>query len=222
MIVLLVVAAVVVFRLSPAGHLLSFENLKREQTALLSWVQQHSVLSVAAFISLYILVTAASLPGAAVLTMAGGSVFGVVPTTIYVNIGATTGAVLAFLAARYLLGDWLQGRYGAQMIPFNREMDRNGARYLLGLRLLPVFPFFLINLLAGLTRVPVGTFAWTTAVGIIPGTAVYAFAGQELAGIGSVAEILSLRVALAFGLLALAAVMPALLDRAKEFRRSSK
>jgi uncharacterized membrane protein YdjX (TVP38/TMEM64 family) len=201
---------------------LSFENLKREQTVLLEWVQQHSVLSVAAFIAFYILVTAASIPGGAVLTMAGGSVFGALATTIYVNIGATTGAVLAFLAARYLLGSWIQAKYGAQLLSFNREMDRNGARYLLGLRLLPVFPFFLINLLAGLTRVPVGTFLWTTAVGIIPGTAVYAFAGQELAAIGSPAEILSLRLAVAFGILALAAVLPALLDRIRAVKRHSK
>ena len=220
--ILLAVAAVVAIRSSPAGHLLSFENLKREQIVLLAWVQQHSVLSVAAFIALYIIVTAVSIPGAAVLTMAGGSVFGAVATTLYVNIGATTGAALAFLAARYLLGNWLQAKYGDKLLPFNREMNSNGARYLLGLRLLPVFPFFLINLLAGLTRVPVRTFLWTTAIGIIPGTAVYAFAGQELAAIGSPAEILSIRVAVAFGVLALAAILPALLHRVRGIRRNSK
>lgn len=219
LVILLIAAVVIGVRLSPAGHFLSFENLKTEQAVLLAWVRQHTVLSVAAFICLYIAVTALSIPGAAVLTMAGGSLFGALATTIYVNAGATAGAVLAFLGARYLFGNWLHDRYGDRMAAFDHDIRKNGARYLLGLRLLPVFPFFLINILAGLTAVPLGTFLWTTAVGIIPGTAVYAFAGQELSRIGSPAEILSARVALALSVLALATVLPALFDRIRTARR---
>ena len=221
-VVLLAVAALIALRASPAGHFLTFENLKREQALLLAWVQQHPIVSVAAFIAVYIAVTALSVPGAAVLTLAGGSLFGAVATTLYVNIGATAGAFLAFLAARYFFGNWLQERYGSQLSSFNREMQKNGARYLLSLRLLPVFPFFLINLLAGLTTVGVGTFLWTTAVGIVPGTAVYAFAGQQLASISSPRDILSVRIAVAFGVLALAAVIPAVLARVRAVRHGAK
>ena len=120
---------------------------------------------------------------------------------LYVNIGATCGAVLAFLSARYLLGSRLQESYGAQLAKFNGEMERNGVRYLLTLRLIPVFPFFLVNFLSGLTRVHLSTFTWTTAAGIIPGTVVFAYAGHQLETVHSVGDIFTGKVLSAFLLL---------------------
>ncbi len=217
-VVLLVVGGIIALRMSPAGQVLTFENLKREQAGLLLWVEQHAFLSVTAFILLYIGVTALSIPGATILTMAGASIFGVLPTVLYVNGAATAGAFLAFLAARHLLGSWIQSKYGSQLASFNTEVRKNGARYLLGLRLLPVFPFFLINLLAGITTISPATFLWTTAVGIVPGTLLYAFAGSELSRLGSPADILTFRTAIALGALALIVVLPAVLHRVRAAR----
>ncbi len=175
-------------------------------------------LSIVLFVLLYIVVTGLSIPGAVVLTLAGGFLYGTAPATLYVNLGATTGAVLAFLFARYLLGQQLQHKYQQQLDQFNREMDTAGARYLLTLRLVPVFPFFLINFLSGLTKVPLKTFAWTTAVGIIPGTVVFAYAGRQIGSIDSPAGILSTNVIAAFLLLASFALFPAVFSRIKAAR----
>ena len=150
--------------------------------------------------------------------MAGGYLFGTFPAIVYVNIGATGGAVLAFLAARYLLGARLQERYRDRLANFNDEMERNGTRYFLTLRLIPVFPFFVVNFLAGLTRVPLGTFSWTTSLGIIPGTAVFAYAGHQLEHVRSISDIFTGKVLFAFLILAAFTLAPAIIDR---FRRRS-
>ena len=217
-IVLLVVflLLIVLLRFSPLGSVLTFDNLTRHRDELAAAVRGDYALSVLLFIGAYILVTALSMPGAAVLTLAGGFLFGTVFTTIFVNIGATAGASLAFLSARYLLGDRLQDRYGGQLRRFNEELGKNGANYLLTLRFIPIFPFFLINFLAGLTRMPFRTFLWTTALGIIPGTAVYAFAGRQIGSINAPSEILSPKVFAAFGALAIFALIPVLWKRIRD------
>jgi len=210
---LTLVAVIAAFRLSGIGEYLTLETVQKHRDVLVAFVQERSVLSVLLYIIIYVVVIALNIPGGAVLTMAGGYLFGTVVAVLSVNIGATAGAVLAFLTARYLLGRSLQESYGAQLAKLNSEMDRNGARYLLTLRLIPVIPFFLVNVLAGLTRVPLTTFAWTTALGIIPASAVFAFAGQQLASVRSLGDILSPRVLAAFVLLALFTLLPALRDR---------
>ncbi|NJL44164.1 MAG: VTT domain-containing protein [Nitrosarchaeum sp.] len=123
-------------------------------------------------------------------------------------MSATLGALLAFLAARFVIGSWVQERYAARLVKFNAEMRRSGQRYLLTVRLVPVFPFFLINLLAGLTKIDTWTFVWTTFVGIIPGSAVLAFAGRELGSIERAADLFSPGVMLAFGLLIALSLLP--------------
>jgi len=135
--------------------------------------------------------------------MAGGFVFGAVIGAVAVNVGATIGATAAFLFARYLFGNALQKKYKGKLSKFNREMDINGFGYLLTLRFIPLFPFWLINVLAGLTRVPLTTYIWTTSVGIFPGSLVYAFAGRQLTTISSPKDIISVRILLAFMALAL-------------------
>jgi uncharacterized membrane protein YdjX (TVP38/TMEM64 family) len=211
----LFIFAVILVRSSPLGSAITFENLKQNREALVSFVDGHYILSVASFIAVYVLATALSVPGAVILTLAGGFLFGTATSVIYIDIGATAGAACAFLSARYLLGNRLQQKYGGQLAKFNSEMDRNGASYLLTLRLIPVFPFFLINFLAGLTKVPFRTFLWTTSLGIIPGTAVFAFAGQQLGSIDSPADILSKKVIAAFAALGLFALAPAVWKRIK-------
>jgi uncharacterized membrane protein YdjX (TVP38/TMEM64 family) len=215
LLLILLFAAIIALRYSPLGKALTFDNLKQHRDILITLVQDHYGLSVMLFIGVYILAAAFSIPGAVILTLGGGFLFGTPAATVYVNIGATAGASLAFLSARYLLGERLQEKYQNQLDKFNAEITKNGARYLLSLRFIPVFPFFLINFLSGLTKIPLKTFVWTTSLGIIPGTAVYAFAGRQIGTINALSEILSKKVIIAFVILALFAIFPVVLDRIK-------
>jgi uncharacterized membrane protein YdjX (TVP38/TMEM64 family) len=216
----LFIAAIVLLRYTPLGALFTFENLKQHRDSLSLSVQDHYGLSVAGFIALYVLVTSLSLPGAAVLTLAAGFLFGTLAGTLYVNVGATMGASVAFLSARYFLGKGLQEKYQSQLRKFNTEIERSGTSYLLTLRLIPVFPFFLINFLSGLTTIPLRTFIWTTSLGIIPGTVVYAFAGRQIGSLDSLSDILSKRVIAAFVVLALFALIPAMVNRFKKTKNT--
>jgi uncharacterized membrane protein YdjX (TVP38/TMEM64 family) len=127
-----------------------------------------------------------------------------------VNIGATTGATLAFLAARYLLRDWVEQKFGSKLGSIQKGFANNAFSYLMTLRLIPLFPFFLVNMVSGLTRVSVGTYVAATALGIIPGSFVYAYAGRQLGTINSLKEIASPNVLLAFTLLGVLAMVPVL------------
>jgi uncharacterized membrane protein YdjX (TVP38/TMEM64 family) len=210
---ILFLAAIVLLRYSPLGTLLTFENLKQHRETLMAFVREHAGMSVILFIALYIVAAAFSIPGAVILTIAGGFLFGTIAGTVYVNIGATIGATLAFLSARYLLGGRLQEKYQVQLKTFNEELEKNGAHYLLTLRLIPVFPFFMINFLAGLTKIPIKAFIWTTSLGIIPGTVVFAFAGQQLGSINSLSDVLSKKMLLVFAALALVALFPVVMKK---------
>jgi len=209
------ITAIIAIRLSPIGDILTFENLKKNREIFFAFVQGHYLRSVAAYIALYIIIAALSIPGAGIMTLAGGFLFGVLPATLYIDIGATIGATLAFLMARYLLGKWLQERYRILLSAFNAEMEKNGPRYLLTVRLIPVFPFFMINFLSGLTNIPARTFAWTTALGIIPATLIFAFAGRQIGTINTMSEILSPRMIGALTILAALALFPAAYKRIK-------
>lgn len=208
-------AVIIAIRYSPVGTILTFDNLQQHRNALFAFVQDHYGLSVILFLLTYICTTALSIPGATILTLAGGFLFGTAIATVCINVGATTGATLAFLSARYLLGERLQERYQSQLLKFNAELEKNGSQYLLTLRFIPAFPFFLINFLSGLTKIPIKTFVWTTSIGIIPGTLVYTFAGKQIGSINSLSEILSTKVLVAFVLLALFAIMPVIINRIK-------
>ena len=151
---------------------LSLDTLKANRDSLLAFTQEHYVPAVALFILIYVLQTSFSLPGATIMTLAGGFLFGSLWGPLYVNIGATTGATLAFLAARYLFHQWVEWKFGDRLGPIQDGFAKNAFSYLLTLRLIPFFPFFLVNLLSGLTRVKVSTYVVATAVGIIPGSVV--------------------------------------------------
>ncbi len=192
------------------GRFLSLNSLKEHRDQLLAFTEANYVAAVVLFIAVYIAVTGLSLPGAVILTLAGGFLFGSVVATLFVNIGATTGATLAFLAARYLLRDWVEQKFGNTLGPIQAGFSKNAFNYLMTLRLIPLFPFFLVNMVSGLTRVSLGTYVTATALGIIPGSFVFAYAGRQLGSINSLQEIASPNVLLAFTLLGLLALVPVL------------
>lgn len=187
---------------------LTIEQVKRHREQLLVLIESHYALSVLSFVALY-LSTALFLPGALALTVAGGMLFGLLPALLYVNVGATAGAVLAFLAARYLLGHWVQERYRDHLGQLNSELERHGSNYLLMLRMLPVLPFFAVNYCAGISKIPLGTFVWTTSVGIVPGSLVYAYIGIQLRYVNAAHDLFSMKIVLGFAGLALLAIAPA-------------
>lgn len=162
---------------------LSFEALRRERALLLAWVDRYPVLSALSFVLVYAASTALSLPGGAALTLAGGFLFGVVAGAIYATIGATAGAVLVFLIARSALGEPLRARAGPWLTRMREGFNRNCLSYLLVLRLVPVFPFWLVNLVPAVLGMPLSTYTLGTLLGIIPGCIVYTSVG---AGLGAV------------------------------------
>ncbi len=190
------------------GRFLSLTALKENRDNLLAFTEANFVAAVGIFIVAYAIVTGLSLPGAVILTLAGGFLFGAVGATFFVNIGATTGATLAFLTARYLLRNTVEQKFGKWLGPFQEGFSKNAFSYLLTLRLIPLFPFFVVNLVSGLTRVSVGTYVAATALGIIPGSFVYAYAGRQLGTINSLKEIASPNIIGAFVLLGLLALVP--------------
>ncbi len=222
-IILLLLAALFVclFFWFGLGRYLTLDFLKQNRDYLVTLYHDHRLLTVVIFMVIYITQTAFALPGAAILTLAAGAVFGVLMGTVYANIGATIGASVSFLVARYLFRDTIQGKFGPQLGKINQELDHAGFNYLLFLRLVPLFPFFLINLAAGLTKIPLRTFFFGTMLGIIPGGFVYCNAGASLASINSVGEIVSFRVLGSFALLGLFALAPVLYGLIRSMKKPS-
>jgi uncharacterized membrane protein YdjX (TVP38/TMEM64 family) len=209
-VVLAIGIAVAAFFYLDLGQFLSLQALKDNRDSLLSFTETHSAVAAALFVLVYVAVTGLSLPGAVILTLAGGFLFGFVWGTLFVNLGATTGATLAFLASRYLLRDWVERKFGKWLGPVQQGFANNAFSYLMTLRLIPLFPFFVVNLISGLTRMNVGTYVAATAIGIIPGSFVYAYAGRQLGTINSLKDIASPGVIGAFILLGLLALVPSL------------
>lgn len=199
---------------------LTLTALKANRQTLLDYYAAHKLAMVAGFMALYIVQTALSLPGAAILSLAAGAIFGSIMGTLYANIAATIGATLAFLVTRYLLRDAVLNKFGSKLEGMNRELETRGFNYLLFLRLVPLFPFFLINLAAGLTRLPLRTFFFGTMLGIIPGGFVYVNAGASLATIDSLSGIASPRVLGSFALLGLFALVPVLYNKFKNSKEN--
>ena len=208
-----IVLAIGAFLYFDLGRWLSLTALKENRDSLLAFTDANFVSAVGIFIAAYVIVAGLSLPGAVILTLAGGFLFGATMAALFVNVGATTGATLAFLTARYLLRDTVEQKFGKWLGPFQEGFAKNAFSYLLTLRLIPLFPFFVVNLVSGLTRVNVGTYVAATALGIIPGSFVYAYAGRQLGTINSLQEIASPNVIGAFVLLGLLALVPVIYKR---------
>ena len=182
--------------------LLTLSNAKTQQAVLGDWVDNEPVLSAIAFSLTYVLMTTFSVPGAALMTLLAGALFGWVAGVVLVLLSASIGALLAMLMARYVLRDWVASRYRKAMASVNAQMEKQGAFYLFTLRLVPLFPFFLVNLLMGLTTMAWSRYFWVSALGMAPGTMVYVNAGAELSAIDSLDGVLAPDVLLAFVLLA--------------------
>lgn len=182
---------------------LTLDYIQQQHLELQQAVEQHHLLYALGFFIAYVLITAGSLPGAAILTLLAGALFGLAEGFIIVSFASSIGATLAFLVARYLLRERLQAKWGHKLAQFNQGVAKQGAQYLLSLRLLPVVPFFLINLLMGLTSLKTRTFYWVSQLGMIPGTLVYVNAGTELSKISSLQDIASPSLWFAFALLAI-------------------
>ena len=207
---LVMVVAVALFFVFDLGQYLSLESLRSNRDQLRAFYDANAVTMVAAFIGVYIVTVALSLPGATILTLCAGAIFGSVTGTLVVNVGATIGAMLAFLVARFLLRDWVEKKFGAKLKPFNDGFSKNAINYILFLRLVPLFPFFLVNLVSGLTQIRLPVYFFGTMFGTLPGTFVYANAGSNLASINELSDILSWEVLGAFALLGLFALIPTL------------
>lgn len=170
---------------------LTLDYLKESQARFTDLYHARPVPVITAYMVIYILVTALSLPGAVILTLAGGALFGLAAGLVIVSFASSIGATLACFVARFVLRDWVQNRFGDKLRIINEGIAGEGAFYLFTLRLIPVFPFFVINLVMGLTRMSLFTFYWVSQIGMLAGTAVFVNAGKELAKIDSLSGILS-------------------------------
>ena len=197
----LLIAAYFVFDL---GTYLTLDGIKRVAADASGFYQDNPAVVLAVFFAIYVAVTAASLPGAAIMTLAAGALFGLVTGTILVSFASTLGATLAFLASRYVLRDTMESRFGERLKGINEGLERDGAFYLFTLRMIPAVPFFVINLVFGLTRIKTWTFAWVSQIGMFLGTIVYVNAGTQLAQIDSLSGIASPEVLGSFVLLGIA------------------
>lgn len=180
---------------------LTLAQFKASQDQFSHLLAGYPVLVPVAYFVIYVVVTALSLPGAVVMTLAGGALFGLWQGLLLVSFASTIGATLAFLVARFLLRDVVTRRFGDRLKAIDRGIERDGAFYLFTLRLVPIFPFFIINLAMGLTRLRTWTFYWVSQVGMLAGTVVYVNAGTQLAGLERVGDILSPELLLSFALL---------------------
>src|SRR5690606_38855256 len=221
-----VLAAIAAYFLLDLGRYLSLDFLQQQLSAIHHYQAQHQLLSWLIFLLVYVAVTALSIPGAAIMTIAAGAIFGLLGGVVIVSFASAMGATLAFLVARYLLRDTVQQRFGERLKIVNQGIEKDGAFYLFTLRLVPVFPFFLINLLMALTPLKTRTFYWVSQAGMLAGTVVYVNAGTQVAQLESAGDILSPGLIGVFVLLGLfpwlARGILAPLQRAKIYRGWNK
>jgi len=213
-----IVGIILLFHFSGIGNYLTLDRFKVHRELFVSMVHNRYALSAFLYALFYALGVALSFPSASLFTLVGGFLFGAIPGAIYSCIGATVGATLSFLLVRNVIGERFQKKYAKQLQTFNESLQEDGISFLLFVRLVAIIPFFIINILAGFSNVSLWTFAWTTAVGIIPGSLVYSFAGEQLHTIDSVRDIFSPKVMLAFVFLALLALLPMLIKKIKRKR----
>jgi pyruvate/2-oxoglutarate dehydrogenase complex dihydrolipoamide dehydrogenase (E3) component/uncharacterized membrane protein YdjX (TVP38/TMEM64 family) len=191
LVVAVFVAALIAFFAAGGQRYFTFENLKAQQAALDAWREMHPWQTALGFFALYIAFTSLSLPAASIMTLLAGAIFGLGWGVLIVSFASAIGATIAMLAARFVLRDWVQARFGAQLRGVNRGIEKEGAFYLFTLRLIPAVPYFLINLAMGLTPIRTWTFYWVSQVAMFPATVLYVNAGTQLARLESLRGILS-------------------------------
>ena len=180
---------------------LNFENLKNSQQNINSYYLENSTLTIFLFFIIYVLAISFSLPGAAILTILAGAIFGLLIGVVIVSFASTIGATISFLSSRYILRNYVEKKFPKILEKVNKGIEKEGNLYLFSLRLIPLFPFFVINLVMGLTKIKTSTFYLVTQIGALAGTIVYVNAGSQLSQIESLSEILSPGLIFAFVLL---------------------
>jgi uncharacterized membrane protein YdjX (TVP38/TMEM64 family) len=214
-----IAALIAAFFVFDLGRFFSIEYFKSQQAAFDGFYRANPLLTAAVFFVIYVAVTGLSLPGAALMTLVAGAIFQLVWGTVIVSFASSIGATLAFLASRFLFRDWVQGRFGDKLRAINEGIAREGAFYLFTLRLVPLFPFFVINLVMGLTPLRTRTFYWVSQLGMLAGTIVYVNAGTQIARIDSLKGILSPGLLISFALLG---IFPLIARRIVAFFRARK
>lgn len=201
LVALALLALVAGLALSGATGALTLDNLRHQREWLLQARAQSPFLTAAIYFGAYVVYSGLAIPGAGVLTVAGGMLFGLGWGTLLASLASTTGASVACLLARYFLRDWIQSRFHDPLIDVNRGFQREGGFYLLSLRLIPLFPFFMINLVMGVLPIPLFRFFWISLVGMLPATFLYVNAGRQLGQVQSLGDIISLPVLVSFAVL---------------------
>lgn len=213
--------AIALFFYFDGAQYLSLEALKAKRLLLADWVSANFLLAMLSYMGIYIAVAALSLPGALVLTLAGGALFGLLWGTLAVSFASSIGATLAFVAARFMLGDSIRTRFADRLKVIEEGIRQDGAFYLLSLRLVPLIPFFVVNLLMGLTPIRVSVFYIVSQIGMLPGTLAFVFAGTQLNEITSLKGIVSPKLLLAFAIIGLMPLVLKLLLNARNKGRSN-
>lgn len=185
------------------GQFLTLDYIQSQLDAIQEYRDDNFVLAASIYFIFYVAVTALSIPGAVIITLLGGAIFGLLWGTLIVSFASSIGATLAFLVSRYLLKEWVQSKFGDYLGPINRGVEKDGSFYLFSIRMVPLFPFFMVNLLMGLTPIKTLTYYTVSQAGMLIGTAVYVNAGSELAQISSLSGLVSFPVILSFVLLGL-------------------
>ncbi len=198
---------ITVFFVFDLGSFLSLEYIQQQRETFNVFYAENTMMTIAVYFMVYVLVTALSLPGAVIMTLLGGAVFGLAVGTVIVSFASTIGATFAFLASRFLLRDYVQEKFKDKLVPINDGMKKDGAFYLFTLRLIPIFPFFVINLLMGVTRIRIGQYFFVSQIGMLPGTLVFVNAGVQLGALDSLAGILSPAMLFSFALLGILPLM---------------
>jgi len=216
---IVIMLAIIAFFFYDIQQYASLDYIKAKQQNIFEYYKQNVFFVLLLFIFLYILVTALSLPVATFLTLLGGALFGFSPGLIVVSFASTIGATLAFLMARFLAQNYVQKYYKKQLSKINKKFKSEGAFYLFALRLVPVFPFFIINVVMGLMTIKTWTFYWVSQLGMLPGTIVYVYAGTQLAQIETFSDITTPSMLIAFALLGL---FPLIAKNFVQFMRKDK
>lgn len=212
----LIIATIIISLSFNVNQYISLESLKENQILITEFVSENYFISIILFITIYILAIALQIPLSTILTITGGALFGYMGV-IYVNIGATIGGMIGFLLSRYLLQDYFNIKFEKQLKLINSELAKSSTNYLLFIRLVPGFPFFLANILLGLTNIKLKKFIWTTSLGIIIGSFVYVYAGTQLTKLNSTSDIVSPRILLVFIFLSLLSISPVFFKRKIKF-----
>jgi len=212
-ILLIIISVLVILYFSGLNRYISFAYFNANKAELLLYVHRNFMFSAFCFVGIYVLASVFFLPITPLLAVASGFIFGISYGVLFTIIGATIGAVLGFLLTKYILGILIQKRYKKKLEKFNREVKEHGGLYLFALRFSPFIPFVFVNLIAGLTSIPLTTFFVSTVLGVIPISFIYAFAGNRFGNISSSADVMSFDVIFALILLVLLSLLPLLIKR---------